>query len=109
MSSVYQDYGLLLKQFLQGEMSAEEFQIAYLHQFKNESRQFDEALFEVLDTLFGDVDAFCADPDKRAELDAQIPGFYLDESELRQRVAHASEQLAALQQDALRETSTNDD
>lgn len=96
MGSEYEDYGSLLNRFIQHRMSADEFQIAYLKLFKNERRQLDEALFDVLDTLFGDVDAFSSEPTIRAELEAQKPGFYLDEAKLRQRVVYAFERLEAL-------------
>jgi hypothetical protein len=98
MSNDAENYELLLKRFTQNEMSAEAFQTAYINIFKNETRQFDESVFGLLDALFGDVDAFCADPKLRAELDAQTPGFYLDEAQLRQRATVAYERLLSLQQ-----------
>ncbi len=97
MSDIYTDYKLLLHGFLSGALSAEAFQRAYLERFKNESRALDDALFEILDELFGDVDAFCANPDLLAELRGTKPGFYLDEKALRVKVAQASQRLASLQ------------
>jgi len=97
MSNMYTDYGLLLHGFLSGASSAEDFQRAYIDCFKNESRALDDSLFEILDELFGDVDAFCADPDLLAELVVAKPGFYLDEKALREKVAQASQRLAKLQ------------
>lgn len=97
MSNIYTDYGLLFNCFLSGASSAEDFQRAYIERFKNESRELDDALFEILDELFGDVDAFCADPALLAELRATKPGFYLDEKALRDKVAQTSQRLARLQ------------
>jgi len=97
MSDIYTDYGLLLHSFLAGTLSTEDFQRAYLERFKNESRVLDDALFEILDELFGDVDAFCADPELLVELRGAKPGFYLDEQALRAKVAQASQRLARLQ------------
>jgi hypothetical protein len=54
MSDMDTDYGLLLHRFLAGALSAEDFQRAYLERFKNESRELDDSLFEILDELFGD-------------------------------------------------------
>lgn len=96
MSDAYTDYGLLLHDYLAGALSAEEFQRAYLEHFKNENRELDDDLFEVLDELFGAVDAFCADPELLAELCVAKPGFYLDEKALRAKVAQASQRLASL-------------
>jgi hypothetical protein len=97
MSGMYTDYEILLHGFLSGASSAEDFQRAYLERFKNESRELDEALFEILDELFGDVDVFCADPALLAELRVAKPGFYLDEKALHAKVAQASQRLARLQ------------
>jgi Bacterial self-protective colicin-like immunity len=87
-------YLSLLKRFLANEVSAEEFQAAYLGIFKHENRQLDPSLFSILDTLFGDVDSFVSDPELRAELELQNPDFYLDEAELRHKVLDAYERLA---------------
>lgn len=95
MSDVYAEYGDILNHFLEGTISAEEFQRAYLRQFKNEKRHLSEPLFELLDGLFGDVDAFTADP----QLLAENPSFYIDESALRQRTAQALQRLIQLQQE----------
>ena len=96
MRAMYTDYGLLLHGFLAGALSAEDFQRTYLDRFKNDSSVLDDALFEILDELFGAVDAFCADPALLAELRGAKPGFYLDEKALRAKVAQASQRLAGL-------------
>ena len=92
MTDVSVDYGLLLEQFLDGAMSAEEFQSTYLDRFKNERRRLEDALFDLLDGLFGDVDSFSTDP----KLLAENPGFYLDERQLREKTRAAAVCLAAL-------------
>ena len=71
------DYEHLIGQFVNREISAEEFEATFLNRFKNEQRQFSEEAFKALDKLFGDVDMFCADDDLRDDDD-------LDEAELRQ-------------------------
>lgn len=90
MSDAYVGYGLLLERFLNREISVEEFQARYLERFKNEPRQLPEPLFELLDGLFGDVDAFSSD----SELIAENPGFYLDEAGLRERVRAVATRLS---------------
>lgn len=86
-------YVSLLKGFLAGEISAEEFQAKYIGMFKAEDREFDPSLFVILDALFGDVDSFVLNPELMAELESQNPGFYLDETALRRKVSSAYEKL----------------
>lgn len=94
MSNAYTDYAMLLNRFLDGKISTEEFQCTYLRCFKNEDRKLDESLFELLDELFGDVDAFCTDQ----ELLAENPDFYVDEAALREKTAQSLQRLIQLQQ-----------
>lgn len=95
MSDTYIEYEDILGRFLEGTISAEEFQRAFLGQFKNENRHLNDQLFELLDGLFSDVDAFTTDP----ELVAENPRFYLDEAMLREKTSHALKQLIQLQQE----------
>jgi hypothetical protein len=97
MKSASDDYQKLMDRFLSGEMPAGEFQIAFLEKFKNETTIFGAAVFELLDKVFSDVDAFSADPKLLAKLQAERPQFYLDEQSLRSRIAEASKRLAELQ------------
>jgi Bacterial self-protective colicin-like immunity len=93
MSDVYSDYRILLNRFVEGAISPEEFQSAYLSRFKNEDKILDEPLFDLLDSLFGDVDAFTND----LELLTENPGFYLDEVALREKTAQALKKLAKIE------------
>lgn len=93
MNEVYVEYRSLLEQFLSGAMPVEEFQMTYLSRFKNEARRMEEPLFELLDGLFGDIDAFTTDP----QLLAECPGYYLDEESLRNRVRSVVSRLATIQ------------
>ena len=72
-------YRLLVEQFLRREMPVSKFQETYLESFKNEATRFEDRIFEVLDRLFGDVDAYTDD----GELLSMSPGQYIDEVELR--------------------------
>ena len=89
MSQDISHYLSLLKQFLDNRLSVETFQSEYLEMFKHDDRPLDSALFNILDTLFGDIDSFVSDPGQRSELESQTPGFYLDEPALRRRVSEA--------------------
>lgn len=70
---------MLLDRFLSNPVSVEEFRTTYLDRFKGEVRQLDEPLYQLLDGLFGDVDAFTTD----SLLLADHPDFYLDENQLK--------------------------
>ena len=93
MSQDISHYLSLLKQFLENQLSADAFQSQYLEMFKHDNRPLDSALFNILDTLFGDIDSFVSDPGLRSELESQTPGFYLDEPTLRRRVSDAYAEL----------------
>lgn len=55
-------YIALLRLFVDGAISAREFEHRYLVAFKNDKDEYPEKVYQVLDDLFGDVDTFCADP-----------------------------------------------
>ena len=74
----------LLKAFLAGTVDAPLFERAYLEAFKSESSLFPDDLFSILDRLFADVDAFCADPELRSRT---VDG--ISEEELRKRCKEA--------------------
>ncbi|MBY8863982.1 hypothetical protein K7711_46495 [Nocardia sp. CA2R105] len=57
----------LIGQFVDGNLSAENFESAFLSRFKNETTHFTDDAFNILDGLFGDVDDYVSDPELRAE------------------------------------------
>lgn len=75
-------------------MAVLDFQRAYLEKFKMELTRFDESTFDLLDTLFGDVDAYTSDQ----ELLEENPSYYLDEDALKARVVHAMTALQRMQE-----------
>ncbi len=79
----------LTENFIGQKFSAAEFQEKYLNIFKNETAIFPEPIFEVLDRLFADADAFCADPGLRDEDDS-------DENELLEKSEAALNELKLL-------------
>lgn len=80
----------LLLSFLHNRISPLDFEHAYLNLYLNDATEWSEAEFAVLDELFGDVDAFCADPKLRDQED-------LDEEQLRQKCKIALEKLKVLE------------
>ena len=79
----------LLESFVQSRMGALDFERAYLDLFKKDATDWPEPEFAVLEELFADVDAFCADPELRDDGD-------LDEQQLRQRSEAALKKLRVL-------------
>jgi hypothetical protein len=62
-------YILLITEFVEGAISASQFEIAYLEMFKAETSHLSENVYGVLNNLFLDVDAYCEDPQLRDEED----------------------------------------
>lgn len=70
-------YTNLIGGFLSGTVDVDSFESSYLDMFKNESCTFSEGVFDILDSLFSDVDAYCSDESLREIGD-------LDEQQLRE-------------------------
>ncbi len=92
MSDAKVEYQDLIDRYVSGKISVQAFQSTFLQKFKGDTRHFSEAEFDVLDTLFGDLDAFTDD----LGLIAESPDFYLTAAALRERVASARVRLANL-------------
>ena len=76
-------YIKLLKNFVNNKISSDEFESLFMEIFKKEKLFDSEREFQILDKLFGDVDAYCGDS---ALFD---PEFDIDEAELRLSVQKA--------------------
>ncbi|MCB9988631.1 MAG: hypothetical protein H6868_04755 [Rhodospirillales bacterium] len=87
------DYETLIRRFLRHEISVEEFERTYLDAFKNEKVFLGGDLFEALDWLFAEVDAY-TDLPLEPEDD---PDDYIDEAQLRESAALTLKKLKALQ------------
>jgi colicin D/self-protective colicin-like immunity protein len=70
-------YVILLSAFIERRITAAEFEQLYMVIFKNDPTEWRSPIFNVLDSLFGDVDDFCSDPVLRAEIGG------MDDEELR--------------------------
>jgi hypothetical protein len=79
--SALNKYVDLIKNFLDGNLSASQFSDIYVQRFKVEGGPMDEGLFLLLDELFGDAESFTPNSALRAE----NPGFYLDEPALQMK------------------------
>jgi hypothetical protein len=83
-------YAVLLRLFLDGAVSAPEFELLFLGAYKNDQTSWPSDVFDVLDSLFGDVDDYCADDAIRARVHG------IDEHELRDRAGNAFARLKLL-------------
>ena len=83
------DYLKLIHSFLSRDIDAGGFEHAYSTKFKNQKGFLPENAYQILDALFSDVDAFCADASLCGEED-------LNEEQLRERCLDAVKKLEAI-------------
>ena len=91
-------YKSLISKFIEGGLSAPEFQDAYLTMFQNEEHIENKEVFDVLQYLFTSADGYVADPELRSRILAENPdlrryGQGLDDEELRADAREAYRQL----------------
>lgn len=84
MTVKYKD---LISRFINGQISAQEFEDSYLPLFKKDTSQVRSVEFEILDGLFADVDEYVADPELRKRAGG------LNDEELRTRAREAYRKL----------------
>lgn len=82
----------LMKSFLENKIDANDFERRYFSMFKNDTSSWTEAEYENLNYLFGELDAFCADPELRGEND-------IDEDQLREATKMTLAKLSSLTDD----------
>ena len=82
-------YIQMIESFLKNEITATDFERRYLRLFKDDNTNWNQHEYEVLNQLFSDVDAFCADPSLRNSKD-------LDERQLRNKCEIALNKLSVL-------------
>ena len=82
-------YISLINQYVVGDLATSHFEMSYLKMFKNETREFPEDVYDVLNGLFTDVDAYCGDSKLRDHDD-------LNDEELLRNAREALEKLTAL-------------
>lgn len=84
-----QPYIELIENFTNNQINAQQFEKSFLELFKNDSTEFSEKEYEVLNNIFYDVEDFCADPTIRDKED-------LDEQQLKIRSKQHLKTLYAL-------------
>lgn len=91
-------YQSLISRFINGQISAAEFQTTYLQAFKTSEDMLGQDEFDILEYLFTSADGYVADPESRRQLLAETPelrkyGQGLDDDELRAYARDAYRQL----------------
>lgn len=81
-------YATLIEAFLRRRISAVDFEATYLRAFKDDGTNWPDTVYQILNEVFLDVDAFYPDATIQGE-------FVIDEAELRRRVERS---LVALRQ-----------
>lgn len=76
-------YVIMIRAFIDGRLTATEFETLFLVLFKRDTTEWSGDTFHALDTLFGDVDAYHPDASIREQTDG------IDEQELRLRATLA--------------------
>ena len=103
MVTTREDYESLLERFVGGELKATEFEAGFWELFNKRnykgSREETDILFSY---LFGEVDAYCSDPDLRPKV-----LYAIDEELLKEAATKALEMLRALRLEPPRESWTS--
>src|SRR3712207_1188043 len=92
-------FATLIDDFLRGSIPVDEFESRYLRQYKDDPTRWPKAIYEPLNEVFLDLDAYCPDPELRAG-----DPYAIDEAELRRRVAAALAVLRDLVPDSVPRT-----
>jgi hypothetical protein len=83
-------YEILIGNFVDKKISAEEFEEAYLDKYLNDQNSMSEELFQILDWLFAEVDYFSNDPET-------FPNDYVTAEQLHETAYNSLQELHALQ------------
>jgi hypothetical protein len=67
-------YIALISEFLEGNIGDTEFERMYIELFQNDKNKYGDKAFRILDQLFCDVDAYCADDELRDHNDLNLDG-----------------------------------
>ncbi len=93
MNNLY-EYENLIERFLNGIISVKEFERAYIDKYTNDNEPKKEDLFQILDWLFFQVDAFTDLPMEPGD----NPEDYINEEQLRESAAETLQALRALKE-----------
>jgi hypothetical protein len=84
-----EDYVNIMKRYLDGTESVDEFKRLYIAALKNENEMKGEIIFPLLQRVFSALDCFCDDPDLMDEFD-------IDEEQLKREVNDSYQKLSGI-------------
>ncbi len=82
-------YIKMIESFLDGTLGVEDFERRFIDMYTDDPTMWDDAVFQILDSFFADLDAFCVDPSLRDAED-------LDEKQLRAAASAALRELVLI-------------
>lgn len=88
-SNLRRKYCSLMQRYLERELTIIEFQGQFFETFKEELDFMNEEEFGILDELFGGLDSYT----NNVELLRKKPSFYLDETQVREKVSELFQKL----------------
>lgn len=74
-------YVNIISDFISGKVTVAQFEELFLRTFKNENKNLDIEIYDILNKLFSDIDAYCGDPGI-ANYNKSDPFHDIDEKEL---------------------------
>ena len=89
MNAVAREYLEIMQGFLDQSLSPAAFQNLYLAKFKSETRTMNEQTFQILDKVFGDLDAFTTDDLLRERVNKETRRWSPELAQLRSSVESA--------------------
>lgn len=95
MHRTLDDYILFISRYINKDISVYDFEKGYLEMVKTEKTFFNAPENTIIQSLFGDVDAFCDNPEI-ANYDINDPFRDIDEEELNKRANEALQNLKML-------------
>ena len=96
MNSVIEDYRKLLQSYLNGELPAMDFILKFLDKWQQDNTPMEGELYDIMDQLWGDVEAFQPDEEMYRDLEKQSTGLYLNTAQFRGRAEAALRDLQRL-------------
>lgn len=84
MNTVKSDYSKIIAQYVEKNISTETFKDTFAETYLNESRDYDDEIFHILDRLFAEIDLCTDDTDLLNNFD-----FYVTEEQLRESAEKA--------------------
>ena len=91
MSDIKEEYYKIIESYVEGRITADDFENIYSNKYLNDDRDFDDNLFDILDRVFAETDLYTKDSYLLEKFD-----FYLNEDQLFEGATKALQKLRNL-------------